>query len=263
MDGKQGIDLGTVVIFGTMGMVILAMGIIVFVFIYQKRMVDKQNELSMQALEHQKVLMDAVIQTKELEKRRIALELHDDVGSTLTAIKFSVTKLSIPQEESEMLNTNLNNAIQKVRRISNDLLPSILEELGLQRAVKSLVKTLDETTGVRFTAETHQSNEQRHSKEVELTFYRVLQELLNNILKYAEASAVRVIVSSDAKSLEMIVRDDGKGFVPSDHTDREKPSLGLRNMESRVQQIKGALTYQRLSTTGTQVTVVWKNDGGN
>lgn len=258
MDGKQGIDFGTVLIFGTLGMIILAMAIIVFVFIYQKKMVDKQNELSRQALEHQKLLMDAVIQAKELEQRRIALELHDDVGSTLTAIKFSVTKLAVTPEEKELLHTNLSGAIQKVRRISNDLLPSVLEELGLRTAIQSLLKTLNETTGIVFSSSDSEGGYANHSKDVELTFYRVLQELLNNILKYAESSHVQVTLNSDQDSLQMIVQDNGKGFVPSDHTEHERPSLGLRNMESRIQQIKGALHFEKGIAAGTKVTVLWK-----
>lgn len=257
MDGQQGVDLGTVVIFGTMGMIILAMGIIVFFFIYQKRMVAKQNELAIQALEHQKSLIHAVIQTREIEQRRIALELHDDVGSTLTAIKFSIPQLTISSEEKEQLSTNLNNAIQKVRRISNDLLPSILEELGLQTAVRNLIKNLNETTSIEFVAD-FGGEERRQSKEVELAYYRVLQELLNNILKYANATKVEIVLASEPLSLHMVVSDNGKGFVPSDHTERERPSLGLRNMESRIQQIHGSMRFEKLPTAGTKVTVVWK-----
>jgi len=256
--GQEAIGIGTVVIFGTMGMMILAMGIIVFFFTYQRKMVAKQNEMNVQALEYQKMLMDAVIQTRELEQRRIALELHDDVGSTLTAIKFSIPQLTIVASEKELLLNNLNNAIQKVRRISNDLLPSILEELGLRTAIRSLVKTLNDTTKVSFILESNPVGNFRHSKEVELAFYRVLQELLNNILKYAEATKVEVIVSADVNSLRMVVLDNGKGFVPADHLDKETPSLGLKNMESRVQQIKAELRFEKLTISGTKVSVVWK-----
>ena len=257
MVGKQGIDLGTVVILGTMGMIILAMGIIVFFFIYQKRMVAKQNELAMLDLNYQRELMDAVIQTKELEKRRIALELHDDVGSTLTAIKFLIPKLTITDDERELLTGNLINAIQKVRRISNDLLPSVLEELGLITAVKSLVASLNESTHIVFTLDSV-INEKNHPKDVELAFYRVLQELLNNILKYAGAKRVEVTILSTFQGIQMIIKDDGSGFVPGDHQNLDRPSLGLKNMESRIQQIKGTLLYEKLVPTGTTVIVEWK-----
>lgn len=257
MDGQQGIDLGTVVILGTMGMIILAMGIIVFFFIYQKRMVAKQNEMALLDLEHQKELMGAVIQTRELEQRRIALELHDDVGSTLTAIKFSVPQLNITSEEKELLNTNLANAIQKVRRISNDLLPSVLEELGFITAAKSLVKTLNDTTGLQHGISCSVESV-RHPKDVELAFYRIMQELLNNILKYANAEQVAVDIVTTVNGMRMTISDDGAGFIPSDHLERDRPSLGLKNMESRIQQIRGAIQYEKMAPKGTRVTIEWK-----
>lgn len=257
MDEQTGIDLGTVVILGTMGMIILAMGIIAFFFIYQKRMVAKQNELARMDLEHQKELMGAVIQTRELEQRRIALELHDDVGSTLTAIKFSIPKLNITPEEKEMLNSNLANAIQKVRRISNDLLPSILEELGLSTAARSLIKTLNETTNLEYHIECPNEGIS-HPKDVELAFYRVMQELLNNILKYAEAKQVKLEIVTTLKGIRMTISDDGKGFVPTGHINKDQPSLGLKNMESRIQQIKGTIHYEKTIPKGTKVTIEWK-----
>lgn len=257
MDGQQGIDLGTVVIFGTMGMIILAMSIIAFFFIYQKRMVAKQNEMAIKDLEHQRELMDAVIQTRELEQRRIALELHDDVGSTLTAIKFSIPKLNITPEEKEMLNTNLANAIQKVRRISNDLLPSILEELGLCTAARSLVKTLNENTDLEYHIECPNEGIM-HPKDVELAFYRVMQELLNNILKYAEARQVQLEIVTTLHGIRMTITDDGKGFVPNGRVNKDRPSLGLKNMESRIQQIKGTIYYEKIIPKGTKVTIEWK-----
>lgn len=257
MAEQTDINLGTIVILGTMGMVILAMGIIVFFFIYQKRMVAKQNELTLRDLEHQKELMDAVIQTKELEQRRIAVELHDDVGSTLTAIKFSIPQLSISAEEKEMLNTNLANVIQKVRRISNDLLPSLLEELGLHSAARSLVKTLDDTTPLHFHIK-YSPDAITHPKDVELAFYRILQELLSNILKYAEATEVNVEIATTVNSIRMIVADNGNGFVPSDHVRGKRPSLGLKNIESRVQQIRAAIQHEKTNPKGTKVTIEWK-----
>jgi signal transduction histidine kinase len=256
MDRAQSFDIGTILIYGTMGMVILALGIIAFFFVYQKRMVAKQNEIAMLDLAHQKELIGAVIQTKEVEQRRIALELHDDVGSTLTAIKFSIPTLSITPEEKELLNTTLVDAIQKVRRISNDLLPSVLEELGLPTAAKSLIKTLNDTTSLNYAMEC--TGSESHPKDVELAFYRVLQELLNNILKYAEATDVNVEITTSAKGIRMTVMDNGKGFVPTDHLERSRPSLGLKNMESRVQQIKGVMRYEKLSPNGTKVTIEWK-----
>ena len=210
-------------------------------------------------MQYQKELVAATIQTRENEQRRIALELHDDVGSTLTAIKFSIPSLDIPESEREKLNDTLGMAIQKVRRISNDLLPSILEELGLKVAVRSLIKTLNEGGSLKYGLETSEEKI-RYPKEVELAFYRVLQELLNNILKYAEAKHVQVELIITPIGIRLSVNDDGKGFIPEDHKDKERPSLGLRNMESRMQQIKGTIHYEKIQPTGTRVTLDWKSD---
>lgn len=240
-------------------MITLAISIVAFFFIYQRRIAAKQKELALLEVQYQKELVAATIQTREVEQRRIALELHDDVGSTLTAIKFSIPSLDIPEQEREKLSNNLALAIQKVRRISNDLLPSILEELGLKVAVRSLIKTLNEGGSLQYALETSEER-QRHPKDVELAFYRVLQELLNNILKYAEAQRVQVELIITPISIRMTVSDDGKGFSPDDHKDKERPSLGLRNMESRMQQINGTIHYEKIQPTGTRVTLDWKSD---
>lgn len=242
-----------------MGMITLAISIVAFFFIYQRRIAAKQKELALLEVQYQKELVAATIQTRELEQRRIALELHDDVGSTLTAIKFSIPSLEIPEKEREKLSNNLAMAIQKVRRISNDLLPSILEELGLNVAVRSLIKSLNESNALKYSVETSEERV-RHSKDVELAIYRVLQELLNNILKYAEAQHVQVELIVTPIGIRLTVSDDGKGFIPEDHRERDRPSLGLKNMESRMQQINGTIHYEKIQPTGTRVTLDWKSD---
>jgi signal transduction histidine kinase len=252
-----GLSLESIFIIGTAGMIILAMGVVFFLIIYQRRLVEKENQLALQELAHQRSLMDAVIRTREMEQRRIALELHDDVGSTLTAIKFSIPLLDVPREKQDKLLDNLQSAIHKVRRISNDLLPSVLEELGLRIAAKSLMQTLGESTGVVFYE--HTEGDSRPPRDIELAFYRVLQELLNNIIKYAQASFAEVYLLIDSQQVIMTVTDDGTGFTPADHIIREdNPSLGLRNMESRVQQINGSIVFKKLPEKGTSVTVTWK-----
>lgn len=259
MAGPQGSDIAQILIVGTMGMVILAMGVIVFFFVYQRKILAKESEMNRQSLEHQKMLVDAIIRTKELEKRRIALELHDDVGSTLTALKFAIPGLKIPSSEQDRLAGHLQSAIQKVRRISNELLPSILEELGLESAIRNLVAQLNEHPGIVFTYKFSGEKGIAYGKDVELAFYRVLQELLNNIQKYAGATTVLVELEFAADGAGLVVTDNGSGFSPEDHTGKDTPSLGLRNMESRIQHINGRMNYTRLDK-GTKVTITWNRE---
>ena len=257
MDGQQESDIAQIIIVGTMGMIILAMGIIVFFFVYQRKIMAKEGQIHHQNLLHQKMLTEAVIKTKESEKRRLALELHDDVGSTLTALKFSIPGLKVSDAEQNRLTSQLQSAIQKVRRISNELLPSILEELGLESAVRNLITQLDENPLIKFEYHFKGNKNESYPKDIELAFYRVLQELLNNIQKYAEASEVYVDLQYEKSSLALEVVDNGNGFIPQDHTSQERPSLGLKNMESRIQIIEGKMIYSRMENKGTKVTITW------
>jgi signal transduction histidine kinase len=136
-------------------------------------------------------------------------------------------------------------------------LPSILEELGLVTAVKSLIKTLSDNKALTYIFEAY-GEQVRHPKDVELACYRVLQELLNNILKYAHATNVRVEITTNQTGIQITVVDDGNGFIPEDHIDRERPSLGLKNIESRIQQIQGDITYEKRLPKGTKVLIDWK-----
>lgn len=258
MDGQH-TNLELVFALVTLGMILLALGIISLVFIYQRKIQKKQSELKEMDLSYQKGLVNAIIEAREMEQRRIALELHDDVGSTLTAIKFSVLSLQMEDETKETLTHNLNDAIQKVRRISNELLPSILEELGLLTAANSLVKQLNEQLdGVSIIIQVIQDPPSSfQTKDVNLAFYRVLQELLTNIIKYAEATHVKVWLNQNEDGLEMTISDNGKGFIPSKSVNPERPSLGLRNMESRLQQINGQIAYEK-QIKGTKVRIEWR-----
>lgn len=260
MDGKNATNLELVFAIVTFGIILLVVGIITFVFVYQRKMQRKKRQIQEMEVDYQKDMVNAVIEAREMEQRRIALELHDDVGSTLTAIKFSVASLPTDLESKESLNANLNSAIQKVRRISNELLPSILEELGLVTAANSLVKQINEQIPTtQFTIQAVQDPAATdQTKDVNLAFYRVLQELLNNIIKYAEATIVTVWLNQNEDGLEMIVTDNGVGFTPEDHKNRERPSLGLKNMESRMQKIGGKMQYSKLDV-GTKVSVTWNS----
>lgn len=254
MAGKSSESLDLFFVIVTVGMILLSLAIISAVFFYQQKLQRRRNQLKNVEIDYQKNLLNASIEAREMEQRRIAFELHDDIGSTLTAIKFSLANAKV--EESVM--TNLNNAIQKVRRISYELLPSILDEMGLLSGATSLVNNLnDQIRNIEFSIQPvrdPQSPEQ--TKEIELALYRVLQELLNNIVKYANASTVNVLLIQNELGIDMIIEDDGDGFNP-ESVNRVSSSLGLRNMEMRIQQIDGSLKFEKKSK-GTRVVVKWE-----
>lgn len=259
MDQQTPSNLGLMLIIGTLAMFIMALSIIVFAVLYQQKMRRKRQEMIQMELNYKHEMVQATLDAKELEQRRIAIELHDDIGSSLTALKLSFASLPIDEEERRLLNEGVQSTINKVRSLSNRLLPTILEELGLIPAVKSLVNTLsNQIPNVQFSIiAVNDPGHDSQTREVNLAVYRILQELVNNILKYAEATVIEIVLEQNEEGIQLSVVDNGKGFVPSKEDKLKSQSLGLKNIESRSQQIGAELSYHLLEP-GTKVMLLWE-----
>jgi signal transduction histidine kinase len=257
MAGQNEIDF-IVIALGTMGMLILALALVAFVVFYQKKRINQQNEMQKRETQYQRELLNATIEEREKEQKRIALELHDDVGSTLTAIKMRLEKKELTTKDINDVRDHLKDVVKQVRDISNDLLPPVLEELGLNGAIKNLCRRLSEQTTVKFQHEIPQNRTIELRKEEELAIYRVVQELINNILKHAGATQINIRVSSSDQQYKIALEDNGKGFTPPQRHDLQSTSLGMKNIASRVQQINAEIKYELLKPQGTLVTLIRK-----
>jgi len=254
MAGQQEIDI-VILVFGTLGMLILALALVVFVVFYQKKRVNQQIEIVKRENKYQHELLNATIEVKEKEQKRIALELHDDIGSALTAIKMQLSKKDLSQADITNSQEQLKEVVTHVRAISNDLLPPVLNELGLNGAISNLCRRLGEQTIVVFNTVIPPTKTDVFKKDEELAIYRIVQELLNNILKHAEATKIFVSVTITPINYCLILEDDGKGYTPPNRLDVQSTSLGLKNIASRVQQIDATLNYELVPTKGTKVTL--------
>jgi signal transduction histidine kinase len=252
-------NLGLFLIIATLAMFIMSLSIIVFAVLYQQKMRRKKQEMIQLELNYKNSLVQAILDAKEIEQRRIAIELHDDIGSSLTALKLSFASLPIVDEERKLLNEGVQITINKVRSLSNRLLPTILEELGLIPAMKSLINTLtQQIPAIHFSVIT--VNDPKHeaqTREVSLALYRIVQELINNILKYAQAENIHLTVEQNENGVQIVLTDDGTGFIPTKEDKLKSQSLGLKNIESRSQQIGAEITYEILEP-GTKVMLVWE-----
>ncbi len=253
MDGSEKIDV--ILFYGTGGMLFLALAIIIFVVAYQRKMFSKQKEISQMELRVQKELMAAVILEKEKEQKRMAQELHDGIGSALTALKMSLIQMSIDKEEKKLINTMIKSISTDVRRISNELMPSILEDMGLQKAIENLTEQLTLSTEITFKYQADDLISEIYGEEVELALFRAIQELFNNIIKYANATEVCVKESREGNFYILSVIDNGDGFIPSEENFSKIGSLGLKNIRSRIQQIGGAIIYELKDPKGTTVNI--------
>lgn len=260
MAGKQ--EIGSILILGTAGMLFLAILVVVFVVIYQRRMYDKEDKIKRLEIERQsefieiqEKLIDAEIKAAEREQKRIAQDLHDDIGASLSSFRFLISQLSDDEEVKPAMKETLTHTTQKVRQLCNDLLPYVLEELGFEEAIVHLIKEMNKTAPVEIGMIQLKSNSTDIilTKEVQLSLYRIVQEIIHNIIKYAEATYIDVQLVVNEKEVNIGILDDGNGIIPV--INENTRSLGLKNIQSRLQFIKGEMTREAAVPRGTIVEI--------
>jgi signal transduction histidine kinase len=196
-----------------------------------------------------------VVKAQELERKRLARELHDETGQALTSILLGLKPLeqSARTDEERAAMASLRelvvSTLRDVRRLAVELRPSALDDFGLATAVERLADTFRDSTGMRVDVET-QLGEVRLPPEVETALYRIVQEALANIVKHAEATHVSILLTRKDFSVAAVVEDDGKGF---DETDTGDNVLGIVGMRERVGLVGGRLAIESGSGSGTTV----------
>ncbi len=211
------------------------------------------------------VYVTKVLQGQESERQRIAQELHDSVQQDLVVIANRSQALTAgePGElspEVRMLAKDISDialhAADDVRRISHDLRPSILDQMGLMSSLKWLTKHLAEGSGITIDIMVN-GVERRLSPEAELVFFRIAQEALNNTVRHSQATKATITVDFAAESLRIVVWDNGKGFLPPKEM-RDfaiQGKLGLNGMQQRAKLLGATLGIQSESGKGTIITV--------
>ena len=196
-----------------------------------------------------------VVQAQELERKRLARELHDETGQALTSILLGLKPLeqSASTDEDRAAVASLRelvvSTLQDVRRLAVELRPTALDDFGLATAVERLAGTFREHTGMRVDFEA-QLGENRLPAEVETTLYRIVQEALANIVKHADASHVSILLARSDRSVAAVVEDDGRGF---DGDATRDDVLGIVGMRERVGLVGGRLRVESAVGSGTTV----------
>lgn len=242
----------------------IAVFLVFFVVFYQKRMLQKKMETQALESDYQRQLLQSTIESQEKERRRIASELHDGAGAMLSAAKLNLAMIGsgvIPKEEyAETVKDSkdmLDETIETIRRISKDLLPSSLEQFGLVKAIEELADKLSSsTTKVLFTRSIQSKN--CLSKSQQLLVYRIVQELLNNALKHAEASKITISLKEENPYL-VTVSDNGKGFDLEATKGDIKKGVGLYNIENRVSVLGGEVKFSSEKGVGTTIIIAFNS----
>lgn len=253
-----------VILIGIGGMLLFAIGIIVFVLTHQKKVIQYQLNLQKLKEEQQKLLLRAAISSEEKERQRIAGDLHDEVGASLSTIRLYLIQaakkktLEQAEETSVAAKEVLDEVIGKVRQISHRLTPEMLMKFGLKETLQNMFQKLasSDTMQVSFRAPDELP---RLESERELAIYRIVQEVLNNTLKHAEASFIHLNLCSQNKQLIVTLENDGKGF------DQEtfelmrdaRGGLGLKNIQNRVNILNAKINFgvRRSGEPGTLMTL--------
>ena len=223
---------------------------------------DVSEEKRMQ--DNLRFYLQQITQAQEEERKRIARELHDDTAQALFAVSrhidnfmrndatLSVQQITFLKEARHQI----SSALQEVRQFSQDLRPSIIDDLGLLPAVQWLVKQMKEEHKIN-TELTVLGMEQRFSPEVELILFRIIQEALRNIYRHAQASRAEVVIDFKETELQMTISDNGIGFqLPKTVSDLSRSGkLGLVGMQERVSLLNGDMTVKAEPGKGTIVVV--------
>ncbi len=215
-----------------------------------------------------KVLAQRVVHSQEEERARLSRDLHDGISQSLVSIKLQVesgiAKLTGPPEQADSAShsfdraaTQLNNVLGEVRRISHNLRPALLDDLGLAAALDHLTREFADHAKLimNFSTDVHVE----HLSDVRKTvLFRIAQEALTNIERHAVASSVSLNLSSDGTVMRMVISDDGKGFDMGFVADSPKRGIGLRNMHERAEAVGGNLSLTS-SAEGTQLIATLPN----
>jgi PAS domain S-box-containing protein len=217
---------------------------------------EEKNRLLTELEQQKRYTIHAVVEGQEHERSRIARELHDGVGQMLSAVKIGLssaqeTVVALAPECAAQLRESialLDKSVQEVRSVSHQLMPFALHQLGLRAAVRDIFTTLQAANSLRINATLDALAEPIGPLKA-LTIYRIVQELLNNTLKYGEATNASVQFVREPDSLLLMYEDDGRGFDAEAHRNDNAPQgIGLNNIAHRVSMLGG--TVEIYSTPG-------------
>src|SRR5687768_18002398 len=260
---SQPTTVSLVLFFGTIGMLTLAIGLIVFIIFHQRKVIRYQLQLQKMEQDQQKMLLNAPIRFQEEERQRIAADLHDDAGPLLATARLYLNENLVNLDRTSQLQSIYNakqiidDTIQLIRNISHSLMPPTLKNFGLESAVNDLFQKISGSGSLNASCRFHDYRE-RLLPDQELIIFRVIQELINNILKHSNASFIHLTQNLSGNKLYIRMHHDGRGLTKTDFDKLNKSNqgLGLKNIQSRLRLLHGRIYFEKdMSQTYYKVTI--------
>ncbi len=240
-------ELFIIIIISVFIMVTLAIGVLVLYNTSQRRILQEVEMAHVKEIEYKNNLLANSIEVQERERSRIAKDLHDDIGSKLSIVNLNINLLQSHLSKDEKVSSIIGNiesslteSITRVRDISHDLYPPILEKFGIQSALESLAKEVTRTGVLRVYLDIDHEWK-KFDRAAELHIYRINQELLHNTVKHAEANNVWISSTPEADQLKLSYRDDGKGIDNENH--KKSDGLGISSILTRINILNASVKF--------------------
>ena len=258
---SQDISIPFILILGTLVIFAMALFTVVFVFLYQRKIMNNERERQLMFERNQLELLNNSIQVQEDERFKISSDLHDEIGALLSTCKLNIRSL----ETNNFNNEEKQNVLQEtqklldlmnieIRNISALLSPYTVTNFGLNEALKELLNRINASEIISF----HYSSNYHRAfvpAKIELIMYRIAQELLNNIIKHASPKNIYVDLRTDESKLILMIKDDGIQFDDTENQNHRSGGIGLKNIQSRLQILNAKAKSENMEGTGTTVTI--------
>ncbi len=213
-----------------------------------KALVEMKNQLQ-EYQQKEDVFMrqnqQSILDGQEKERSRLSKELHDGMGPMLTIMRMNIESAKVDKGVKQELLNHIDHAISEVRRMSNNLMPSVLEDFGVGEAIQNLIDQINESSNeVNIRYKKDILGESKLQKTSQIMVYRVVQEALNNALRHSECTEIKISLTEFDEYMSLLIADNGKGFDPNQNF----KGNGLRNMKERIKLIPGSID---ISSTGS------------
>ena len=217
------------------------------------RLKDQSQELENERLKRYSIATDA----EEKERERLSRELHDGIGQSFIAIKLKLEQLfdggpGENEKSLEEIEKAFDDAIDEIRRMSNNLSPSVLKAFGLENAIRNLCNSVQEYARCSIDLE-YDFDREIINKKTEIYLYRIVQEAMNNIRKHSSASHVEIKIFELSGKFNMLISDNGIGFDPEGESSGR--GAGLFNMKQRAEILGGSAVIESGENNGVKILV--------
>ena len=240
---------------------ILVLFILLIVIVHNRRILNHQIQLKKQEEQYARQLLISTIESQENERQKLAEDLHDELGAMLSNVRLGLISVSsadpVNHVQVNQVKENLDETINRMRAFSRELHPRVLQESGLYAAITSVARMYNTTAGKDIVVSGDEIDKYVKNP-VDTLVYRIIMEVLDNLVKHDDARRIDIQCSVDSESITICVTHDGKGFnhMAFKEMSETTASFGLKNINHRLNLLSGSILYSEKSGNKEAETII-------